>query len=469
MPSLIDIIIRGADRSGPAFASAGANLARLTQAAGPAQTSIRQLGVATSAAGTQAATGLARIETQAEGSASAIITLGIAGSTTATRMRSLTVSILNQEQRLDILAQVLRETAAGHDADSVAVRRAQLAYDSLNRTLANNRARMQDLRQSGDVSGISVVGGGGGAAAAGLGGALGGLRGAAGALGIAFGAQEIVQFGVAAIGAANDLEQVDATVQALSRTQERYNQVLALSRHNQDLYGGSQQQNLEALSALIPLVATYNLNLQQVDKNTRLLAASNRDQGTAGAAFAIREFLTGTGAEGVTSLADRFNLIKAPLTDILHSTDDLNERNRLLGIELARQGITEQLLTNQVNSRAAAYDRLGGAATNARSAVGGMLADQLQPYAEALTGLFQIISGDASGAGTSFGRAGRTFMEPFNRTPPMMRAAGAQTGQPVVVNNYTIQGSLVTERQIAETTRRNLSQTAARNGMSSRR
>ena len=195
MGSILDIIIRGRDTSGPAFASAAANLQRLTAGESRATAEVRQLGVATSQAGAQVVTGLARIEQQAEGSAQAIITLGIAGSTTATRMRSLQVSIVNQEQALGLAERRLHAVRAAHDADSLAVGRAQLAYDRLNRSLTNNRARMQDLRSSGDISGISVVGVGGGAAAGGLAGGIAGLSTAAATLGFAVGAREVLQFG----------------------------------------------------------------------------------------------------------------------------------------------------------------------------------------------------------------------------------------------------------------------------------
>lgn len=443
MPSLIDIVIRGRDLSGPAFQSAGTNLARLTQG------------------GTTAATGLARVETQVTETGSAILTLGIAGSTTATRMRSLTVSILNQEDALQLAERRLHEVRAAHDADSLAVGRAQLAYDRLNRSLVNNRARMQDLRQSGDVSGISVVGlgGGMGGMAGGVAGGMAGLRGAAGMLGLALGATEVAQFGARAIGAANTLEKTEATVRALAQTTERYTEVVSLARHNQALYGGTSQETLQALGALLPMTSQLTISLEDLDKTTRLLAASNLDQGIEGAAFAMREFLTATGAEGAQSIADRFNLIKSNITAIIATTPDATERTRLLNDELGRMGITEQLITAQVATRAATYDRLGAAASNAREAVGGLLGNLLLPSARAATGLLTVVSGIATGDLSAVRRGAGQYLQ-------LDQFGG---GSPSVVNNITVHGSLVTEREIASTTRRINSQTAARNGGSVRR
>src|SRR6187549_2856136 len=121
MPRLIDIVIRGNDQSGPAFASAATNLARLTTAGQSGQASMLQFGAVAQTTGNQAALGLARVEQQAHETGAAIITLGIAGSTTQTRMRSLTMSIQNQEDALQLAERRLHEVRAAHDADSLAV------------------------------------------------------------------------------------------------------------------------------------------------------------------------------------------------------------------------------------------------------------------------------------------------------------------------------------------------------------
>jgi len=455
MPRIIDIVIRGSDQSGPAFASAATNLARLTQG------------------GTQATTGLARVENQATETGSAIITLGIAGSTTATRMRSLNVSIVNQEQALELAGRRLREVRAAHDADSLAVGRAQLAYDRLNRSLVNNRARMQDLRTSGDISGLSLFGLGGGAPAgpgAPGGGLIGGLGGAAGALGFAFGAAELVRFGGAAIGAANDLEKTEATLRALSGTQERYAEVLALARRNQSLYGGTTQDTLEAFRGLVPLANSANVALGSLDETVRKLAILSPEQGAQGAAIALRDFLTATGAEGAQSLQMRFELSKQGLNDIIQSTDDATERTRLLNELLADQGITQQTLAAAADTTAASYDRLGASWDRFKTTVGGALGGALEPSAIGLSGLLSIASGDFSGGLEQLYRGGN--MAQGYRGAGLdqrMAAVGYGGAGPVVVQNITVQGSLVTERQVAERTRALNSQTASRNRGSIRR
>lgn len=467
MPSLIDIVIRGQDRSGPAFASAAGHLQRLTQGADRAQTEVRQLGVATSQSGAQAVTGLARIEQQASDTSGVLLTLGIAGSTTATRMRSLGVTISNQEERLVILGRKLQDVRAGHDADSIAVLRAEHAYNSLNRTLANNYARMQDLRASGDVTGISVVGVGGAAAGpAGLAGALGGLNNAAATLGFAVGAREVLQFGVNAGRAANDLEKTNATIRALSGTQERYSEVLALARRNQSLYGGSTQDTLESFRGLIPLANSANVALADLDNTVRKLSILSPEQGAQGAAIALREFLTASGAEGAESLQYRFEIQKRGLTDIISSTDDATERVRLLNEMLAAQGITSETVAAQANTTANTYDRLGAAADRAKVAVGGLLAEQAKPLAEGLIGLLNFASGDVSGGLEGLYRGGNLALgyrgDQLNQR---MAAVGHGPATTVIQNTYNVQGSMVTERQITDTTRRNNAQTAARNGM----
>jgi len=453
MPRIIDIVIRGSDQSGPAFASAATNLARLTTGTAPA------------------VTGLARIENQATETGSAIITLGKAGSTTATRMRSLNMSIINQEQALRLAEQRLHEVRAAHDADSLAVGRAQLAYDRLNRSLVNNRARMQDLRTSGDISGISVIGAGGGPAGGIAGGAaagLAGLKGGLGMLGFALGAQEVARFGAAAIGAANDVERTQTTIRALSGSVERYNEVLALARENQLKFGGTTTENLESFRALIPVTNALNVEISDLDKTRRLLGAYQPESADQ-AGRAIREFLTGTGAEASQSLQMIFELDKRRLDAIVTTTDDATERSRLLREELARIGVTEQLITDQVNTRAATYDRLGSAATNAKEAVGGLLGNLLLPTTRAATGLLNIASGIATGdlSAVKTGASQYLQLDQFGAQP--MAATGTAGGATVINNTYNVQGSVVTERQLADTTRRLNSQTSARNGVQTRR
>lgn len=479
MPRIVEIVIRGNDQSEPAFASAATNLARLTSAGQAGQSSMLQFGAVAQNTGQQAALGLARVENQAHETGAAIITLGIAGSTTQTRMRSLNVVILNQEDRLQLLGQVLRETAADHDADSVAVRRATNAYNALNRTLENNYARLRDLRTSGDVSGISVhAGGGGGGALGPLAGGLGSLKSAAGMLGLAYGIQEVAQFGMAAIRASNDVERTQTTIRALSGSVERYNEIVALARENQLKFGGTTQENLESFRALIPVTNALNVEIADLDQTRRLLGAYQPESAQE-AGRAIREFLTGTGGEASQSLQMIFELDKRRLDAIVAGTDNATERNRLLREELARIGVTERLITDQVNTRAAAYDRLGAAATNAKEAVGGLLGNLLLPTARAATGLLNVVSGIATGDLSSIKTGASQYLQldQFASSPMMtgprstarMRGVGYDTTQPSVVNNITVQGSLVTERQVAATTRRLNAQTASRNGGSVRR
>jgi hypothetical protein len=477
MPRLIDIVIRGNDQSGPAFASAATNLARLTSAGQTGQASMLQFGAVAQNTGSQAALGLARVENQAHETGAAIITLGIAGSTTQTRMRSLTMSIQNQEDALQLAERRLHEVRSAHDENSLAVGRAQLAYDRLNRSLVNNRARMDDLRRSGDISGISVVGAGGGGVGglAGIGGALRGAAGGVGSLaagvGIGLGAQEAAQFIGQSLIQANAYARLDTTLRQLSGTQARYNDAIRVARGNQALYGGTLGDQVENLNALIPFLRTTNAELETLDQTTKLLAMRNQQQGIGGAAFALQEFLTSDTAEGGTSLAERFNLQRSALTDIIQQFPD-DEEKRLVAVQnlLAQQGITADALKAQMAGPDAPFNQLSAAWQNFKLREGQAAQNLFGPGATMLSGaLNAAMAPDLAGARAGGSQFMTGLRQEFGLDARPMAAGFPDAGQPTIVNNITVQGSLVTEREVANRTRALNAQTASRNRGSVRR
>jgi hypothetical protein len=519
--SIIEIIIQGSDQSGPAFQSARQNVLALGQATTTAQTGLARIGQTTQVAAAQAGTGLARIEQRAEGAEAAIITLGIAGSTTATRMRSLGITIQTQEQALAVTARRLSEVRAAHDADSLAVDRAQLAYDRLNRTLANNRLRLQDLRTSGDVTGIKVIGAGAGGAAgaagaagAGLGARLaGGLSNAALGFGIGVGTEQIGQTILGALGQANAYARIDTTLRQLSGTQERYNEAILAARANQRLYGGTLDEQLTTISALIPFLRTTNAQLTTLDTTTKLLALRTPEQGTGGAAFALQEFLTAKGAEGSTSLAERFNLNRQQVTEIITQYAG-DEQARLVALQalLAQQGVTTQALAAQAQGADAPFRQLsaswqnfllregqaaqtlfGGTATwiggvldlisakdaAARSAALAQIGQGVErelgygPGGQTI-GVARVQPAGAVAVGRrvyqdpAAGRSGPALASQANIAPPSATIAPpAAPGGPQSVTNVTIHvaGSVTAERDLSEAVRRRLIGINRQNGI----
>jgi hypothetical protein len=375
MASIIQVVIEGQDNTGPAFASARQHLLALQQATTGAQTGLARIGQTTQQAAAQAGTGLARIEQRAEGAEAAIITLGIAGSTTATRMRSLGIQIQNQNQALTLAERRLVDVRAAHDADSLAVGRAQLAYDRLNRALGNNIARMRDLRTSGDTTGISVIGmggaGGAGGAAGGMA-ALGQFQGALGALGLTIGAREMLQYGAAAISASNDLQDTERTVRGLTGTIEGYNQAVSAARANQRLFGGSLQENMASMQGMATAARGAGVNIAEVNRTAQLLSFKAPEQGAIGAMIALNEVLTGEGDASTRSLQMRYELPEKALKAI-QAAPDPTAKLQAINDLLADQGITAGVLNERLGQTSQAYRDLGIAADDAKTKAGGRL------------------------------------------------------------------------------------------------
>ena len=103
---------------------------------------------------------------------------------------------------------------------------------------------------------------------------------------------------------AQNLQRQNALLSVFSRTQERRIENEQQIRNYAEATHQSYLASLEAANAILPTVNRYRVDLEQVLSITQRLAILDPAQGTQGAAFAIREALSGQGR----SLAARFEL-----------------------------------------------------------------------------------------------------------------------------------------------------------------
>ena len=228
-------------------------------------------------------------------------------------------------------------------------------------------------------------------ATSGLGGSLKSLSSTAtslaGVFGVAFGAQAIVGFGQDAMAVANSLEVTEARVKALAGSTERYNEILALAERGQATYGGTLEENIAGLGALVNLSNRSGVAIETLDNAVRRLAAADPAQGIEGATVALREFLSGTGAEAVTSLAERFELPKAALTELAAAGVSTADRMAGLNARLNDLGYTNEFLAASTDTTASSFTRLSSAWSNFTAMVGAGISQALEPAAEATTDL----------------------------------------------------------------------------------
>jgi len=121
----------------------------------------------------------------------------------------------------------------------------------------------------------------------------GGLESLAKLTGAYFAFKEVAGVVGEAINAGNELEKTEAVTRALSGSQERYNEVMALAASQQKKYGGTLQENVEALGGFVNISNRTGVSLVSIENIARRLAIIDPAQGFKGASIALKEFFSG--------------------------------------------------------------------------------------------------------------------------------------------------------------------------------
>lgn len=207
-------------------------------------------------------------------------------------------------------------------------------------------------------------------------------------IGAAFAVQAVAGVFTELIDSGNRLEKIDATVRALSGSQEKYNEVLRIAKEQQALYGGSLEENLENLSGFIYTANTAGVAVDELANIARRLAIIDPVQGFKGASIALKEFFSGD----IVSLARRFEIPKDVLRPILE-LGDTKEQIAALDAVLTKMGLGIELLDAQANTTAVTYDKLSGSFQDLFATVGQGVAGALEPLAAGLVTVFQYAQG----------------------------------------------------------------------------
>lgn len=205
----------------------------------------------------------------------------------------------------------------------------------------------------------------------------------AGAVGVGFGAAAIVQFTTQAINAGNALERVQASLRAVTGSQAEYNRVLAVAQANQQLFGGSLEQNLMSMQQFAFFANRTGASIEELTRVSQLLALVNPAEGFEGAGFALSELFAGD----ITSIVERFNLPRAAVREL--AQEGVSAQDRLQGLTdlLAQQGITSEALAASLDTTAQSYRELGTATSDAIASIGQAAAETFQPTIDLITAL----------------------------------------------------------------------------------
>lgn len=156
---------------------------------------------------------------------------------------------------------------------------------------------------------------------------------------------------------ANNLLREEQLLKIFSRTQSGLirNQ-RQISEYAADI-GQSYMTTLESANRILPTVGRYRVEMKDVLSIVQRLAILDPWQGTEGAAFAIREALSGTGR----SLATRFELPLTQVNQLIKAAGgDANVLIASLDKLVDNLGLTDEAFKEYVRSGAFAMQRFGG-------------------------------------------------------------------------------------------------------------
>jgi hypothetical protein len=179
----------------------------------------------------------------------------------------------------------------------------------------------------------------------------------------------------------NQLEKTLTTFRVLSGSQQNYEKNLSTAREQQAKFGGSLNDTVEGMSEFANLSRRTGIEIQKLTNLARALAIVDPAQGFKGAGIALKELLAGG---NITSLSRRFEIPREVLASIEQITDKKAQFDALTKA-LADFGISEELVTAQSSTTAVAFDKLSGAATDTKAAIGQFIAQAAQPFAVGLT------------------------------------------------------------------------------------
>jgi hypothetical protein len=212
----------------------------------------------------------------------------------------------------------------------------------------------------------------------------------------------------------NSLEQTRAKISAFTGDAAKTEEILAMVQQRAKETPFAFDAMAEAAAALIPSANQSGVALEELIAQAEILAASNPAEGLEGAAFALKEAVSGDFA----SVIERFNLPRQRLNELKEQGVPALEAVK---IAMAELGLSSELVTNMAGTlegRWGAFtDTLTGlasrmtqpifdAASNGLARLTGLL-DENAPKLEALADLVAgKFSAAITWAGSLFGQAG---------------------------------------------------------------
>ncbi len=205
-------------------------------------------------------------------------------------------------------------------------------------------------------------------------------------LGLAASIPQLVNFGVESGKASIALDRQLRVTKELAGSQLIYNQVIAAAKTQQELYGGSLQENIAGIQGLVVTSRSTGAELETLINLAQRLAVLDPAQGAEGARIALSEILAGD----PRSLARRYEIPLSALERIKDESIPVAERLKILDDYLSKIGITSGVVTSTVTDQAKTYNQLSAALDKASVSAGGYLATLGQAPAKTLTAILTV-------------------------------------------------------------------------------
>ncbi|MFB6475777.1 hypothetical protein ACFCW7_23235 [Paenibacillus glucanolyticus] len=185
------------------------------------------------------------------------------------------------------------------------------------------------------------------------------------------------------IGGAANLElqsmQLEALVGDAQKAQKLFNDMNDLGA----VSTFSEGDFLEGAKAFLPLTKDLD-QINQLVKLQERFAASNTNEGMEGAAFSLREALSGD----TVSMAERFNVPKSMLQNLKKATS-MNDKIKAMDDILNKMGYTQEYLTKVNEAAASQWDNLGANIQMKFARAGTAALKELKPFLKDLNAFLQ--------------------------------------------------------------------------------
>lgn len=175
---------------------------------------------------------------------------------------------------------------------------------------------------------------------------------------------------------------VQNQLKLLSESTDQYNQSLQVAKNNIALFGGSLMQTMQDMNRTIILSNQTGASVKELNDALILLATKDPQQGTEGAMIALNEAL----AEGnVQSLRRRFEMATGSLSMFTDESLTSTEQIKLFQVELAKMGVSMELLDGSVSRGSKAVNTFGASSEEVMYNLGQLLNNLLTGQMERLT------------------------------------------------------------------------------------